>query len=369
MTMNFIKQLASSTKKYQRYLVWGIAILLAAGIIVSKFLKEEQTIIKPQQIPHVFATKANAVEEMIFVRASGVTTASRKMNLLSETAGEVYELHHRKGTILSARDPIVTIHLDDRQHQLREAQAAHALAKEKLEITKKLAKGNYRSEINLKTAHVEYESAAARLARIEKDIANTRVVAPYKGVLGDVFVEEGSVVAPGTPIASLLEMDPILVQVYVSEKNHGRFQVGSKANLKFSNGKIGDGVVKFISSIADSKTHMFLVEISMGNPGFAVPEGVTAQVSIPTQPQKVHKVSPSVLSLDSSGNMVIKTINASDNRIQSHAVTLVQSVGDQLWVTGLPDESIIIDYGGHFVNVGDEVKWTPTTQLKDHNNG
>lgn len=354
-------------KRYQRLITWGTLVCLVTVVIITKFFNQEDPESAEKSLPHVFATQVSAAEEMIFVRASGVTTASRKINLLSETAGEVYQLHRRKGSILNARDPIATIHLDDRNQQLKEAQAAHALAKEKLKITEKLAAGNYRSEINLKTARVEYESASAKLARIEKDISNTRITAPYTGVLGDVFLEEGSVVAPGTPIASLLEMDPILVQVYVSEKNHGRFQVGSTAQLTFANSKTGTGTIKFISSIADPKTHMFLVEVSMPNPEFGIPEGVTAKVDIPTQKVSVHKVAPSVLSLDKNGNMVVKTVDI-DQKVKTYPVQLVQSVGDTLWVLGLPDDTIIIDYGSHFVNEGDIVKWTPTRRLKERQN-
>ncbi len=347
----------------KRYILGAILAALLLWVAALKLFKSNEIKDIDSPIPQVFATRAQASDEMVFVRASGVTKASRKINLLSETAGQIYQLHNRKGTILNTHDPIVTIHLDDRNQQLKEAQASHALAKEKVEIAKKLTEGNFRSEISLKTARVEYESAAVRLARIEKDIANTRITAPYKGVLGDVFLEEGSVVAPGTPVASLLEMDPLLVQVYVSEKNHGRFKVGSSSTLTFANGITTKGVIKFISSIADAKTHMFLVEVAASNVDFNIPEGVTAQVDIPTESAKVHKILPSVLSLDANGDMTVKVVDES-NRVQAYVVKLIQSVGSIIWVTGLPEESIIINYGGPFVNVGDEVRWQPTAKLK-----
>ena len=108
---------------------------------------------------------------------------------------------------------------------------------------------------------------------------------------------------------------------------------------------------------------MFLVEVSMENPEFKIPEGATAQVDIPTTEQKVHKINPSVLSIDQDGNMAVKVINA-ESKVESYPVKLAQSVDDAIWVTGLPDDTIVIDYGSNFVNVGEKVQWETTEKLK-----
>lgn len=344
-------------------ILYVLAALLVALIIISKFTKGDKEKSPSTPVMKVYATPMKAVEEIITIRASGSSKASQKINLLSETSGEIYKLHHQKGHMLSPKDTIATIQLDDRAQQLKEARAAYNLAKERLNIAQKLAEGNYASEINLKTAQVDYESATTRLARIEKEVQNTKIIAPFKGVLGDVMLEEGSVVAPGTLVATLLNLDPVLVQVYVSEKNYASLTLGSAVNCTFSDGQASKGVISFISTIADSKTHMFLVEISIPNPEFKIPEGVTAKVEIPTVQTKVHKINPSVLAIDPNGNMSVKVVNT-DNKVESYPVKLVQSIQDTIWVTGLPDEVTVINYGAHFVNVGETVQWEPAETLK-----
>jgi membrane fusion protein, multidrug efflux system len=350
----------------KKFLYWSGGVILFL-IIILKFVGRQQENTVPSPILKVYAAPIKASSETIMIRASGVSKASRKINLLSETSGQIYRLHHKKGYILNTKDPIATIQLDDRTQQLKEAKAAYELAKENLTVIKKLAAENFRSELNLKTAQVEYASASSRLARIEKEIENTKISAPFRGVLGDVLLEEGSVVAPGMVVATLLNLDPILIQLYIPEKDYGRFNVNSKVQIVFSNKEKLDGVVSFISSIADPKTHMFLVEISAENSDFRIPEGVTAQVDIPTTEQKVHKINPSVLSIDPDGNMIVKVLN-SENKVESYPVQLVQSKGDTIWVTGLPDETILINYGEHFVNVGDTVQWEASDKLKGPDN-
>lgn len=354
----YLKYQASSGK----LLYSGIGALIALIMLVKLFSGAKQSEALQGEIK-VYATPLTAMLEKVTIRASGASKASQKLNLVSETSGQIYRLYHQKGHILNPRDTIATIQLDDRAQQLKEVRAVYNLAKEKLNVTKRLAANSFRSELNLKADEVEFESAAARLARVEKDIENTKIMAPFKGVVGDLFLEEGSVVAPGVVIATLLNLNPILIQIYISEKNYNKIKIGNKAQVTFASGEKTSGNITFLSSIADPKTHMFLAEISVENPDFKIPEGATAQVDIPTSEQKVHKINPSVLFIDQTGNMAVKIVNK-ENKVESYPVSLVQSLGDTIWVVGLPDEAIVINYGAHFVNVGDSVQWEPVEKLK-----
>jgi membrane fusion protein, multidrug efflux system len=338
----------------------GIIVLL---ILISKFFPGSKAPSKTAEDFKVYAHQSKATNEVINLRTSGVSKASKKINLLSETSGQIYRIHHKKGHAININEPLATIQLEDRSQSLKQVRAAYELAKHNLNIIDRLAKDNFRSDINLKTAQVEYETAATNLAKMEKEIKNTVISAPFKGVLGDVLLEEGSVVAPGTPVATLLNLDPILIQLYISEKDYGRIALNHSAQMHFSNDEKLSGQITFISSIAAPKTHMFLVEVSTANSEFKIPEGVTAQVDIPTTEQKVHKISPSVLSIDQDGNMAVKIINA-ESKVESYPVKLAQSVDDAIWVTGLPDDTIVIDYGSNFVNAGEKVQWEPTEKLK-----
>lgn len=358
-----MKTIIRSLNKVPKTLLYGGVGAIILLIVVSRFPHLPKDEKKPSEDFRVFAHISKATNEIITLRTSGASKASKKINLLSETSGQIYRIHHKKGHVLNINEPLATIQLEDRKQSLKQIRAAYELSKHNLNIIKQLAKDNFRSDINLKTAQVEYETAATNLAKMEREIKNTVINAPFKGVLGDVFLEEGSVVAPGTPVATLLNLDPILIQIYVSEKDYGTIALNSSVQIRFGDERNIMGKVSFISSIADPKTHMFLVEASADNTDFKIPEGATAHISIPTIEQKVHKISPSVLSIDQDGNMAVKVLTA-ENKVESYPVKLAQSVGDSIWVTGLPDDTIIIDYGSNFVNVGEKVQWKPTEELK-----
>lgn len=361
--MKHLKTLTHHLNKVPKKLLYGSIGVIVLLIIISKFFHTSKDVQKPTENFRVFAHTSKATNEVITLRTSGSSKASKKINLLSETSGQIYRIHHKKGHVLNINETLATIQLEDRSQSLKQVRAAYELSKHNLSIINQLAKDNFRSDINLKTAQVEYETAATNLAKMEKEIKNTVINAPFKGVLGDVLLEEGSVVAPGTSVATLLNLDPILIQIYVSEKDYSTIALNNAVQINLANDINITGKISFISSIADPKTHMFLVEASADNPDFKIPEGATAHISIPTIEQKVHKISPSVLSIDQDGYMAVKVLNA-ENKVESYPVKLVQSIGDVIWVTGLPDDTIIIDYGSNFVNVGQKVQWKPTEELK-----
>jgi multidrug efflux system membrane fusion protein len=339
----------------KRYLALGVACFFIIIFAIKALYSNKHAAPPVTSLPKVLVSKSSAISETIKIRLSGTSKASRTINLLSEVTGQIYKVEKQKGSIVNTGDTVATIQMDDRSQQLKEAVAGYNLAKEQLEITKKLTEKEFRSDVDLKSQQVQFEAAASKLAKVEKEIANTKIKAPSKGVLANLPLDEGSFISPGTLVATLANLDPILIQAYVSEKDYASIQKEKKAEIEFIDGQKTTGVVSFISSLADSKTHMFAIEISIENPDFKIPEGITARIHIPTAFKKIHKVNPSVLAVNDQGSMVIKTLN-NDNIVEEYVVDIIQSEKDQLLVSGLPDELTIITYGGNFVTVGDKAE-------------
>src|SRR5262249_46059462 len=59
-----------------------------------------------------------------------------------------------------------------------------------------------------------------------------QVLAPAAAVLEVLDVRPGDLIAPNTPIATLLERDQLYVRIYIPETEIGRVQIGQKAELR-----------------------------------------------------------------------------------------------------------------------------------------
>jgi len=83
--------------------------------------------------------------------------------------------------------------------------------------------------------------------------ANAQVLAPAAASIEVLDVRPGDLIAPNTPIATLLERDQIYVRIYIPETQIGRVHLGQKAQIRvdsFSN-QIFDGTVEQINQQAE----------------------------------------------------------------------------------------------------------------------
>ena len=121
----------------------------------------------------------------------------------------------------------------------------------------KLAQANgletRRREQELTTRRAEIARSTANLALIDRQMGDTVAVSPVDGVVLVKAADIGEVVAPGTTIVSVGDIDHPWLRGYVNETDLGKVKVGSKAKVTTDSypGKVYDGRVTFISSQAE----------------------------------------------------------------------------------------------------------------------
>lgn len=132
------------------------------------------------------------------------------------------------------------------QHGYRpeEIAAARARYKQTQATLEKLKHGNRREDIDLAKAAYSLDEARFR---------ERQVVAPVAATVEVLDVRPGDLIAPNTPVATLLERDQIYVRIYIPETEIGRVRVGQKAEVHVDSfpGTIFNGVVEQINQHAE----------------------------------------------------------------------------------------------------------------------
>ena len=93
------------------------------------------------------------------------------------------------------------------------------------------------------------------------------MVAPFAGMIDHVQVERGSWVQDGTPVATILALNPIVVRGEVSERDLADVRIGTSATVNLANGVVVDGRVRHVRSQASEQTRTFQVEVEIPNRG------------------------------------------------------------------------------------------------------
>lgn len=86
-----------------------------------------------------------------------------------------------------------------------------------------------RAAVDTARAQIQSVEASVKLARA--DLQDTRVLAPFGGTVLRKLVEPGEVVAPGTPLITLVDLSRLHAKVYVAEAELGKVKVGDPAKV------------------------------------------------------------------------------------------------------------------------------------------
>lgn len=219
---------------------WIIVTIVIALLIASKFLffakKEEAAPSGPKGGGKPVAVNYYVVKQSSFsndVFTTGKIGAINQIDILPEVNGKVTAIYFKEGETVSKGSVLVKLNDADLQAQLLKNKSQIKLAEQKLERIKKLIAINGVSQEEYEAQDNELNSLKADQAYISAQIAKTTIVAPFSGVIGLKNISEGSFVNATTPIASLVQLNPLYVEFSIPEKYSSSIKKGTE--VKFSN--------------------------------------------------------------------------------------------------------------------------------------
>ncbi|NLS12740.1 efflux RND transporter periplasmic adaptor subunit [Vibrio sp. SM6] len=283
----------------------------------------------------------------------GRTAPIRQAQLGAEYSGTIRTLVAKKGQFVRKGELIARIDSGDLAIQLKRAQAQLTVRQKEYQAAQSLNKRGLQGEVALATAQAALVEAQANVRNVETALGKTEIVAPFSGILDHRFVELGNFVSVGDPIATLIELDTLLIEADVSERHVQALQLGQKAHVKLINGQQIEGEIRYIGQLSSESTNTFPIEIAIDNRDMSIPAGVSAEVDLPLSDALAIKVTAAMLALDEQGNLGVKTLK--NSRVHFVPIQLVKAEQDGVWLSGLGTQADIITLGQGFVRDGDDV--------------
>lgn len=305
-------------------------------------------IAKVQVTPSVARTAQQTLQ------INGITQANRTVSLRSETSGKVLELLKQQGDTVKAGEIIAQLDLKDIPARIIEAEASVTQMRLEYEGAQRLVARGLQNEAISASALANYERAKAALSSLQLTKADATLRAPFDGRIETLDIELGSFVQMGSTVAQIVDFSALKFSGQVAENDIGSISLGQTGTVKLINNVEADASVTYISSIANTATRTFTVEMTIPSVNTTI-SGVTSVATINTASVDAHYVSPSLLFISDEGELGLKTLNA-DNTVGFYPVDIVDSTTDGIWVDGLPNEVSIITVGQGFVSVGDTVE-------------
>ena len=295
---------------------------------------------------------------------AGRTEADKRVTVTARTGGVLAELRVKRGTWVKKGEVIAILSDEAREAQVAQAQAAVTQKRTELDAKRALIMNGTLPRLQLVDLEAQLKSAEAALAASQAEADRGMVRAPWSGVVHDVAVEVGQAAFSfaGREIATLVALDPMLAVVEVAERKLAGIKVGDTADVRLVTGESASGKIRFVAKTASPTTRTYRVEIELPNPDGRIPDGITAEVSLPLAPVLATRVPRSALTFSSAGNLGVRAVRA-DETVEFVPVSVVEDEQSFMWLAGIAEGSRVIVQGQDFVREGQKVDAVPAPEL------
>ena len=245
--------------------------------------------------------------------------------------------------------------------QLASIENQYALAKTTFERQKNLWDKKIGSEIQFLQAQAQMISAQKSVAQMRAQVAKTVIRAPFSGIIDDVFVERGQVVAPNPQgLMRIVNLSNMYVSTTVPETYIGKLKVGTAVDVFLTSlGKTYKGKVRQVASFINPSNRSFGIEVSVPNPDNLLRPNQVAQLKIIDYAIKNAIVVPTNVVQEDGKNNKFVFIATNINGKKGVAKKVVVKVGkssDNVTeiLSGLNANNVIVTEGAN--NIADGMK-------------
>jgi RND family efflux transporter MFP subunit len=302
---------------------------------------------------------------------TGTLVPSKALQLAFEVGGRLESVKVQKGQHIDRGQILATLNTEVADAQVKGAEAAVQAAEVQAENaadvaarTNKLKEGGSASELQNRSSAAQAKAAEAQLlaakAQLEQAQAarNRHVLrAPFAATVIDAPEQVGSTVAPGLPLFSLEQLDPLVLKVTVPESALGQLRAGQEIKVESVAGRAHTehASVKVVLPSAEQNTHRVPVELSVPNGDGSFLAHALARAHLELGPVADARQLPASAVVLAGGDHVL--VLGSDGKIQRVDVQVVERGAENVTVRSNSAATAldkVIDAPGLNLNVGDQ---------------
>jgi len=297
-------------------MIGGLVVLVL--ILAGGFALHIKALIAsaPKPFPQtVTSTKVASTDWQPALAAVGSVVAVRGVDVTTEIAGLVREIHFKSGQDVKKGDILVELNADSDKAQLQSLDAAADLAASVLKRDKAQFDAQAIAQAQVDADAADLKGKRALAAQQQANIDKKTIRAPFSGRLGITTVNPGQYLNPGDKIVTLQTIDPIYVDFNLPQKQIGALQVGQVVNVT-SDGFAGisfPGKLTAISPKVDTTTRNIVVEATFANPKRQLLPGMFANASVESGDKKHYLTLPqTAITYNPYGSTVFVVLTADE---------------------------------------------------------
>ena len=266
----------------------------------------------------------------------------QQSNLAFEISGKINVINVDIGDVV--KEGQILAELDNREAaaQLKQAEARYDLSSQILNRYKDLRSQGHISIQDLDNANSEELIAKSQYEFFKVKLEQTKLIAPFDGIIQNRFYDTGSVIKGGIPIVEILSSKNVEAHISIPLKFIDKLNIGDSYNFKIGNNK-SEGVLERLAPMtlggSDNRLAVFKFD-TFFDPGSIAELNLSINVK-----GRGTWVPIKSLSQSEQGIWAVYTIN-SEKVVVRDLVEIIYFEGEYAYVSGTLNDGDQIILGG-----------------------
>jgi RND family efflux transporter MFP subunit len=299
---------------------------------------------------------------------SGTVISKNDAKIAAETDGRITWVAD-VGTHIAQGEAIAVVDASDLQLDLLDSQAQLSSLKSQLKFQdssmqrlQQLKARNNASETAIDEAQSQLEMteqnikrADVQIAQIRRRISQTKILAPFPGVVAEKLIQAGEFVNRGVQVARLVDTEHREIRAQAPLSIAGWIREGMEVSVEHQ--RIENlSPVNHVIPVGDERSRMFEIRIAADNPAWII--GSPVKVALPnSEPRELVAIPRDALVLRGSDIFVMR-VNM-DNTVERINVETGIGLGGYVEVIGnVSNGDRVVTRGGERLRPGQEVTIT-----------
>lgn len=294
-----------------------------------------------------------------FIDLQGKVDAEKSQEITSKMPGTLKRVLVEVGQTVAAGQLVAELDGETYQKQLDEMRRQLTFAVDLYTRQKGLWDQKIGSEVQFLQAKNGKESLEGAIASMEENLKNLRIYAPLSGVVDMVFGKPGLAIAPGIPLANVINLSQLKITGNVTEAYVAKVKKGDAVQVFFPdlNREISTRV-SYVSKIINPTTRTFSVECSLPAGADYRANQVAVLKIVDYQKAGAFVVPVGVIQQGEGGDFILLAEKTGDKTASVKKTMVKQGQnynGSVEILTGLAKGNLLITTGFQDVNNGEAV--------------
>jgi len=295
-----------------------------------------------------------------YIEIQGVVKADKNIEIRPELGGTVTAILVKEGQQVYIGQTLIQLDDSSLKNSITELNTQLTLAKTTFDRQERLWNQKIGSEMQYLQAKAQKEGLENNLASLKTQARKMKIIAPFSGIIDEIFPKNGELTSPQAAAVRLLNIDNVYVEADVTETYLPVVKIGTEAVLNFpSIHKELDSKISQIGNYINPDNRSFKTKINISNKDQSIKPNLLADLKIVDFKSEGLVIPSTLVQKDQNGKDYVFTVKSNNegNVVVKNLVTITKEYNHEVFVAeGLKASDTLVNSGARLVKAGDLVK-------------